>query len=81
MKSASKTMLAVALLGLSVGANASLVNGSVLSIGAGSYFELAGGGAFISVNITGFKGIVLGTSQFAGGTHPWDSKWYRIAQH
>jgi hypothetical protein len=69
MKTLSKTILAAGLLGLNAGANAALVNGSVLNINAGSYFELAGGGAFLSVNIAGLNGIVLGTSQLAGGTH------------
>jgi hypothetical protein len=67
MKTLSKTVLAFGLLGLSVGANAALVNGSVLNIGAGSGFEFIG--YPIVQTITGFNGIVLGTTQSAAGDH------------
>lgn len=42
------------------------MNGSVLNIGAGSGFELVG---YPIQTITGFNGIVLGTTQSAAGDH------------
>jgi hypothetical protein len=54
----------------SVGAHATLVNGSVLNIGAGSYF-----GMQLTVftttrtTITGHNGLILGTTQLASGSH------------
>lgn len=67
MKTLSKTVLVVGLLGLSISANAALVNGSVLNIGAGSGFEFIG--FPVIQTITGFNGIVLGTTQSATGDH------------
>jgi hypothetical protein len=63
MKTLSKTILAVGLLGLSVGANAALVNGSTLNIGSGSFWEIQTGTGLVATNITGLNGIRLGTSQ------------------
>ena len=75
-----KSTLAVAL-GLvmgaaSVGANAALVNGSTLSINAGSCFNMGGGTvcppaspALSGQNILGNNGLVLGTIQAASGSH------------
>lgn len=67
MKTISSTALVFGLLGLSMSANAALVNGSVLNIGAGSSFEIIG--YPIVQTITGFNGIVLGTTQSATGDH------------
>lgn len=70
MKTISKSILAIGLLGLSVGANAALVNGSVLAIGAGSYWEVETDvGYFTATNMVGLNGIRLGTSQIASGDH------------
>jgi hypothetical protein len=69
MKTLSKTVLAVGLLGLSVSANAALVNGSTLNIGSGSYWELQAGTGVATTNITGLNGVILGTSQMASGRH------------
>jgi hypothetical protein len=73
MKTLSKTVLAVGILGFSASTNAALVNGSVLNIGTGSYWEF-----FLGVSpsnhyiadMVGFNGIVLGTTQTASGSHP-----------
>lgn len=75
-----KAALAVALglaMGVaSVGANAALVNGSTLSIDAGSCFNMGGGSVcppaapgFSGQNVLGNNGIILGTSQAASGSH------------
>jgi len=54
----------------SVGAHATLVNGSVLNIGAGSYFEmLVVANAPSRTTITGHNGLILGTTQLASGSH------------
>lgn len=51
-------------------ASAALLNGSVLSIDAGSNFGLeASPGYFVYTDIIGHDGIVTGTAQAASGTH------------
>lgn len=70
----TKMAAAAMLVFASSGAHAVLVNGSVLSIGAGSFFTMGGG---TSVNAPGFdgqfitnnNGLVLGTAQSASGSH------------
>lgn len=71
METLSKVILVAGLLVLSGGANATLVNGSTLSIGLGSMFEVidSNSNLFYSVPITGYQGVVLGTTQTALGIH------------
>lgn len=70
----NKSTLAVAL-GLtlsaaSISANAVLVNGSTLSIATGSMFEMEIAPNFFTMtSIAGNDGLILGTTQFASGSH------------
>ncbi len=70
----NKSTLAVAL-GLtlsaaSIGANAALVNGSILNIGAGSISEMeASPGFYLTTTIVHNNGVILGTAQPASGSH------------
>lgn len=72
-----KTIIAVsvvAALGASGVASAALVNGSTLSVDQGSFFTMGGGTTvnapgFDGQFITGFDGLVLGTTQTPSGSH------------
>jgi len=69
-----KTAIALALLAATGSANAALVNGSTLSVDAGSFFTMGGGTAvaapgFDGQNITNNQGLVLGTVQTPSGSH------------
>lgn len=68
---AVRAHLIAAVLMLATGAaNAALVNGSILSIDAGSFFGMeTGPGSWSDTQITGLNGIVLGTAQAASGSH------------
>jgi hypothetical protein len=54
------------LLTFSTSSNANLVNGSILSIDSGSHFDLDSTGI---TPILGNDGLIVGTSQFASGSH------------
>jgi hypothetical protein len=69
-----KQVLAAAVAGVlgvaAVSAQAALVNGSTLSIAAGSNFEMeVAPGFFLTTQITGLNGIVIGSTQTAAGSH------------
>jgi hypothetical protein len=69
-----KTTITLALMTITGSANAALVNGSTLNIGAGSFFTLGGrttvqATGFDGQFITGHQGLVLGTVQTPSGSH------------
>ena len=69
-----KTAIALALMAATGSANAALVNGSTLNIGAGSFFTMGGSLAvaapgFDGQFLTGNEGLVLGTTQTPSGSH------------
>ena len=69
-----KQVLATAIAGVlgaaTFSAQAALVNGSTLSIDAGSNFQMeVAPSFFLTTQITGLNGIVIGTAQAASGSH------------
>jgi hypothetical protein len=69
-----KTAIAIALMSIAGSANAVLVNGSILNIGAGSFFTVGGATTTAAPGsdgqfLTGHHGLVLGTIQEASGSH------------
>ena len=65
-----KTAIAIALMAAAGSANAALVNGSILTIDAGSNFTMeVSPGFHLPTAITGLNGIELGTTQAASGSH------------
>jgi hypothetical protein len=70
----NKTAIALALITATGSANAVLVNGSTLNIGAGSFVAMGGATTvqapgFDGQFITGHQGLVLGTVQIPSGSH------------
>jgi hypothetical protein len=73
-KKMKKTIITLSIMSAVGSANAALVNGSTLNIGAGSFFTTGGvttvsAPGFDGQFITGYQGLVLGTIQTPSGSH------------
>jgi len=75
-----KIAMTLALMTVTGSANAALVNGSILNIGEGSFFDMGPKGTEVDIGIitapgfdgqfiTGYQGLVLGTVQTPSGSH------------